>query len=150
MRKARHTRALAELSYCAGTGAISCKGITLGTVNKLGYRVLRVDGSVQAAHRVAWRLHYGAWPKENIDHINGARTDNRIANLRDVAQSVNAQNTAHGRGVHLHKATGKWKSAICINYTQYHLGYFDTAAEAAEVYAFAKSFFHQPPRSSHA
>lgn len=148
MQKARHTRALKELEYCASTGAISCGGAVLGTVNALGYVVLRVDGKVQAAHRIAWLLYYGTPPKENIDHINGVRADNRIANLRDVSHALNAQNTAHGRGAHFHKPTGGWKSAIRIGGRNIHLGYFSSAEEAEEVFSFAKSFFHEPKRST--
>ncbi|XUG57626.1 HNH endonuclease [Bordetella pertussis] len=40
---------------------------------------------------------YGAWPTQNIDHVNGDRSDNRIANLRDVPQAVNMQNRRHPR-----------------------------------------------------
>ncbi len=44
------------------------------------------------AHRIAWMLTYGQWPNHEIDHINGERWDNRIANLRDVSHQVNQMN----------------------------------------------------------
>lgn len=46
------------------------------------------------AHRVAWAIHYGKWPKGEIDHINGDRSDNRIKNLRDVNRSENMRNAS--------------------------------------------------------
>ncbi|EHB7575351.1 HNH endonuclease, partial [Escherichia coli] len=32
-------------------------------------------------HRIAWLMVYNDWPTDVIDHINGDRSDNRIANL---------------------------------------------------------------------
>jgi hypothetical protein len=55
-----------------------------------------LNGSVFAqpllAHRVAWAIYHGEWPKNEIDHINGNRADNRIVNLRDVPRSLNVKN----------------------------------------------------------
>jgi hypothetical protein len=40
---------------------------------------------------------YGTWPKNQIDHIDGDRANNRISNLRDVSQSINQQNLKRSR-----------------------------------------------------
>jgi len=50
-----------------------------------------------SAHRVAWFLHYGKWPKGFIDHINGNRHDNRIDNLRDINPKDNCKNLMQHR-----------------------------------------------------
>lgn len=44
------------------------------------------------AHRLAWLMHTGHWPVHELDHINGDRADNRIANLRDVLHKVSLNN----------------------------------------------------------
>jgi len=57
-----------------------------------GYRQLTYNGRMFKEHRVAWLLRYGHWPVHEIDHINGMRSDNRIANLRDVPHRLNQLN----------------------------------------------------------
>jgi hypothetical protein len=69
-----------------------------------GYRTIRISplGPV-LAHRLAWLLQTGGWPKQQIDHINGVKDDNRWLNLRDVSHMVNSQNRLKkvGRCQHL-------------------------------------------------
>lgn len=61
-----------------------------------GYLILRLrkNGKKKGfyAHRVAWSLYYGRWPEGGLDHKNGCRTDNRIANLREATNQENAKN----------------------------------------------------------
>jgi hypothetical protein len=49
------------------------------------------DGGVSLA-RFIWFLHTGDWPKQQIDHINRDKLDNRVANLRDVSLLENMRN----------------------------------------------------------
>lgn len=93
-----------------------------------GYKKGKVNGTNTTAHRVSWAIHYGEWPKSQIDHINGDRSDNRISNLRDVTASVNARNRALYSsnksgypGVHF--CNGKWISRI-YGKNDKHLGTF--------------------------
>lgn len=102
-----------------------------------------------AAHRVAWALHYGEWPA-TIDHINGDRADNRIANLRSVSEAENAKNRRPHQG-NKSGTTGviahrdRWRAYITHEYQQIHLGVFDTLEEACAVRksAEAKYGFHE-------
>ena len=142
-------KALADITYEPATGLFLYNGKVHGTINRGGYVVFRADSKVYYGHRVAWFRVHGVGPTV-IDHKNGVRSDNRIENLRDVTQRVNAQNTMHGRGCHFHKPSQSWKSAICVAGRQIHLGYFSNPEEATECYAFAKEFFHTPLRSAHA
>src|SRR5574337_469220 len=65
-------------------------GAVAGHLSK-GYLLVNVDGIKQKVHRIAWLHHYGEWPPGMIDHINGNRSDNRIANLRVASAAINAQ-----------------------------------------------------------
>jgi hypothetical protein len=64
------------------------------TANSRGYRTGRMFDWQYFAHRVIWAIVYGEWPVVgmDIDHINGDKSDNRIANLRCVSHQENGQN----------------------------------------------------------
>lgn len=103
------------------------------------------------AHRVAWAIHHGEWPSDQIDHINGDPSDNRIVNLRDVDQLTNCKNVSlrsdnsSGRvGVGWYPKREKWRARICVNKRQMTLGYFDSFDEAvaAREVAEARHDFH--------
>jgi len=117
-----------------------------------GYLRVSVGNKRFYQHRVAWLLYYGAWPKGQVDHINGDRTDNRIDNLRDVSHTMNAQNVHHSSGatgvvgVSFDKARGKFKAQISVGprgkAKGYCLGRFDTIEEAEAAYIKAKKKHH--------
>ena len=44
-------------------------------------------------HHAVWAVCKGRWPEQQIDHVNGDVTDNRIENLREVTPSENKLNT---------------------------------------------------------
>ena len=44
------------------------------------------------ARRIAFAMTCGRWPRHEIDHKNGVRSDNRITNLREATDLQNAQN----------------------------------------------------------
>ena len=115
-------------------------GDVAGCIN-CGYRVIGVDGSSNLkAQRIAWALHYGAWPTQRLDHINRDPADNRIANLRLATHAQNIANTQSKRtgrpkGVYWHKQRQRWHSNITVGGKKKHLGLFDTEAEAAAAFA---------------
>lgn len=87
-----------------------------------GYVRIRIDGRLVRAHRLVWLYVHGRWPDGAIDHINGDRSDNRLANLREASAAVNAQNqrTAHRNnqstgvlGVSRHH--DGWRAKVSVN-----------------------------------
>lgn len=63
-----------------------------GSMNDQGYVIIRINNIRYRAHRLAWLYVYGHFPINEIDHINGVRSDNRIENLRDaIAARKNAE-----------------------------------------------------------
>lgn len=64
-----------------------------GSYDKDGYLIIKVKKKQFKAHRIAWLLYYGTFPKKEIDHINRNRTDNRKCNLREVTREENVRNT---------------------------------------------------------
>ena len=122
-----------------------------------GYLQITVCSRLHRAHRLAWLYVYGSWPKDQIDHINRNRTDNRSSNLRDVSHKQNGQNaskpsnnTSGHPGVVWHKQSSKWVARIMHNYKQIHLGYFTdieeaiSARKAAERLYWADTYIHLP------
>lgn len=124
--------------------------ITAG--NNAGYRRVSFDSKRYMAHRVAWLYVHGTWPAQDIDHINGDRGDNRIANLRDVPNEINRENMRRPRGaattsgllgVFLHKQSGRWRARIQVKKKGIHIGMFDTPEEAHQAYLEAKRKLHE-------
>lgn len=79
--------------------------------------------------------------KEEVNHINHIRSDNRIENLEWVSIR---ENVSHGSkfketyskyiGVHPYNNTSKWKAICFINGKNKKIGIFDTQEEAALKY----------------
>ena len=117
------------------------------TAPSRGHVVGSVFCCTYLAHRVAYLWMTGGWPKDQIDHINGIKDDNRWCNLREVTARGNMRNlpmprrgTATGRvGVYfIGKGRERFVARIRDGVTTRHLGYFASfddacaAREAAE------------------
>ena len=46
-------------------------------------------------HHAVWAICKDRWPEQQIDHVNGNKSDNRIENLREVSFSENQMNMLH-------------------------------------------------------
>ena len=86
------------------------------------------------AHRLAWFYTYGKWPNHEVDHINGNRLDNRIANLREATRSQNEFAAKKGKGIRWEPKRKKWLARIGVNWKQINLGRYATREEALAAY----------------
>lgn len=118
-------------------------GKTLGYIDCkvfCGNKYSRVYG-----HRLAWYLHYGKLPLDQIDHIDGDKSNNRISNLREVNNQQNQWNQVNAKGYHWDKATKKFKAYLKVNKKRIFIGRFKTEEEAHNAYLEAKSKHHIIP-----
>jgi hypothetical protein len=76
-----------------------------------------------------------------VDHANGDRLDNRLANLRPCSSSQNkcnsvmrSDNTSGYKGVTWSKKSKKWRARIYLSGREKNLGWFSTAHDAYEAY----------------
>lgn len=125
-------------------------GTKISHKDSKGHIQVRIDGCMYSGHRLAWLYVYGEWPKGHIDHINGIRSDNRIANLRDVTITENAQNIRNPRinnktgllGVSWKASAKKYVAQIQIHGKVKYLGLFSDPHGAHEAYLQAKREHH--------
>lgn len=154
-------RLRAALQYDPETGTLvwresngrrAYKGAAAGGKCPKGYITISLDGGRYKAHRLAWLHVHGIWPEGQIDHINGAPGDNRIANLRDVDVSTNQQNLRRARsnnrqsgllGVRKMSKTTRWWATISVNGGRIYLGSYATPDEAHQAYLTAKRKLHK-------
>ena len=123
--------------YNHESGLIFKGGKEAKNTNLKGHLHITHDGILLKYHRLAWAIYYGEWPKDQIDHINGIRGDNRIANLRSVSNQENSKNrrrssnnTSGYMGVSFHKGSRKWQSYICVDGKFIFLGKFADKEDA--------------------
>ena len=123
-------------------------GDSPGYINHDGYLRIQIKGKNYMAHRIIWLYVYGEWPINQLDHINGIPSDNRISNLRPATNSENRQNLhrAHKNNksgfLGVGKNWNKWKACIKINNKLIYLGSYKTPQEAHKVYMEAKRRIH--------
>lgn len=136
-----------ELRWSSQT-AKNIRGKVAGSISDRGYLYVKVSGKSCRAHRLAFAIHHGCFPKGDIDHINGIKTDNRICNLRDVSKSVNKQNQLKPRADNRLGIMGvacerdKYRAKISINGKRVDLGTYATPEQAHQIYLSAKRKWH--------
>ena len=126
------------LSYCEQTGQFRWRvrtgyrvrpGMIAGSLTQTGYIRIGVNRQEYGGHRLAFLYMTGSLPAEEIDHINGVRSDNRWVNLRAVSHAENAKNLC----IQKRNATGivgvrwnknRWEATIIFNGEYKHLGTF--------------------------
>ena len=114
-----------------------------------GYFLIGLFGKLYYAHRLAWLYVHGVWPKEQIDHINRDKIDNRLVNLREASSAQNrnnigirSSNKSGFKGVSYDKRAGAWRALIGIDGKQKHLGYYPAQESASAAYESAAKTIH--------
>lgn len=80
-----------EFTWAKPTGNRVKVGDTVGTVNRAGYRNVKLNGGRYTVSRLIWKMMCDEEPVE-VDHINNNRDDNRWINLRNVTHAENQLN----------------------------------------------------------
>ena len=117
--------------------------------NQKGYYRVGILSRRFLAHRLAWLYVHGEWPAQDVDHIDGDRGNNRIANLRDVPNQINRENMRGPRkdnkigllGVSRHGA--RWEARVQSSGKLVYREDFDTPEEAHSAYIVAKRQHHE-------
>ena len=153
-----HEMVKESLDYNPDTGLFVWKrpnkvrkaGDIAGSKAAHGYARVKIGQRHYLAHRLAWFWMTGAWPSGDIDHIDHNPSNNRIANLRDVTATENAQNqirpqaggTSGFLGVSFRKDRGRYKATITINGKYRCIGQFVRAEDAHAAYVAVKRATH--------
>lgn len=107
------------------------------TPDSKGYMTGKIFDRRYKAHRVIWVMVNDEWPRNQIDHINGNRTDNRIANLRHVTSQENARNSKRSKrnttgvsGVSYRPLAKVYVAQIRVNKKSLYLGAYSDLDDA--------------------
>jgi hypothetical protein len=114
-----------------------------------GYNEIKINGKNIRRHRLIAYCFLGLdeivgrLDKTNvIDHIDGDKINNSVANLRITNQTGNAQNRPNAKGYSFDKEKKKYKAQIKINKKSIHLGLYETEEEARQSYLEGKEKYH--------
>src|ERR1700690_1950333 len=107
------------------------KGKPAGRRDTLGYIEISFRGKRYKGHRLAWFYMTGSMPKEDVEHKNLIKHDNKWKNLRltdDFLNQANTRlrknNTSGFKGV-TKRSNGRWRVRVGSHNKQFHLGDFD-------------------------
>lgn len=147
--------------YCAETGILRWRhresapdhinsrdaGRVAGSPCGKGYINIGINGRLYPAHRVAFAIYHGRWPRGVIDHINREKSDNRIGNIREATHS---QNTCNSRVVSknalgikgVRKVGNSYNARITVDRKLLDLGCYKDPMSAKAAYDLAAEKYH--------
>jgi hypothetical protein len=125
------------------------KGKQAGYINN-GYIRIGINRKSYAAHRIIWLIIKGEWPKKQIDHIDGNRSNNKWGNLREATPYENLwnskkhkNNSSQYKGVYYHKRSHKWIARIRVHPKRIWIGSFSSALLASKAYEKEEKKYHK-------
>jgi hypothetical protein len=126
-------------------------GNIAGHLNKSGYITIRIDKKLDYAHRLAFKIRgYTIGNRQQVDHINGNRSDNSFKNLRLVSNGQNSMNskisknnTTGIKGVSFLIKENKFLSQLVVNGEQKYIGLFPSLDLAKIAIENARILYHK-------
>lgn len=119
----------------------SKSGQLAGSNNSEGYRVIRINKKDYYGHRLAWFYVTEKWPENDIDHIDGNKSNNAFRNLREATRSQNnanqklsKRNKSGYKGVCWDNKEERWIAQTRSNGKMVFIGYFDDPLLAHEAW----------------
>ena len=126
--------------YNPATGELTRKSTNrlVGSPDKEGYLRIIFKKREYRVHRLAFLYMKGAFPPDEVDHINHIRSDNRWSNLRHATRKENCRNLSRSSlntsgisGVHWYTSKQIWIARIKVNYERIYLGCSKSLLDAA-------------------
>lgn len=152
-----HAEVIAAITYDPHTGELrrrvrsgkAAAGALCNTVNWKGYIEFPVNNVLVRAHRLAFFIVNGRWPIDQIDHIDGNKQNNSLANLREVDNRTNCENKKSRNKNNTSGFPGvvsrgkKWEARIGCSGKLLYLGLFETPQLAHAAYIESKKQLHK-------
>ncbi len=130
-----------EFRWKVTKGSTAKAGQLTGSLHAKGYLTIRVNYRLYLAHRLAWLIVTGEWPKRQIDHRDTNKANNRFLNLREASNGQNQaniptkrNNTSGRKGVSWSVEKNKWEAHTRADGKKKFLGYFDDLEDASLAY----------------
>ena len=87
-----------------GRGGMKNPGDTAGSIGH-SYIIIRIDGTLYRAHRLAFLCMTGKWPAEDVDHVNGVKTEEVCTTKDGVPGADEAMKALRALGTSMAKLT---------------------------------------------
>ena len=103
--------------------------------NSSGYMTMQVHRRMYQAHRLVWLYVHGEFPKGQIDHKDGDKTNNKLSNLRDVSRGVNLSNRVSKTSTKCVGVTlrnGTYYARLMVDGLRHELGSFKILKDAVK------------------
>lgn len=116
-------------------------GNRAGSIDKDGYRIIKIDQKNYRCGRLAIFYMTGVWPEGEADHKNLIKDNDAWINIRAATKGQNMSNvrvrshSATGiKGVQKHRHGGNYYAKITVDNKRINLGTFRKKTDAAAAY----------------